>query len=209
VEKPVGAHGEHVSGQEDSAKPDAPESDLREQADELAPLREMPPTPASGKSSPQSREMGSSYDSYDERYYLDNEDDEDPKTWLGQRFWGAKEASSTSGPLDKLDTDEVKKEGEEYGTSQAEIADFLTAEPPVLEGHRGLEPVPMSPGTSRTTGDVGLRKSLDGKRPTTGSLDGGGVGISESVARSLASPPVSTGTEDRDKGKSRDGTEES
>jgi hypothetical protein len=72
------------------------------------------------------------------------------------------------------------REEEQFGTSQAEIADFLTTEPPIMEGHRGLEPTPVEP--ARTTVDVGLRDSVEAGRPR--SKDS----VSENVARSLGSP---------------------
>ena len=213
VERPIGERGEHVQGQEDSDMPKARESEMREQADELRPLRDSEgtgdSTPKTGPSTCASASItspsktSSSYDSYDERYYLDNTDDEMERPGLAQRFWspppifgGGGGPSSSSPPSQQTASsprsrkgDDNEEEGHYYGTSQAEIADFLTSEPPIMEGHRGLEPVPTSPRSvrSRGAGDVGLRKSLDGQRP--GSRDG--VGVSESVARTIGSPKSS------------------
>lgn len=198
VEKPVGDHGEHVKGQEDSERPKVKDSEMREAADELAPLRgdnedgSVVVTPPARTSTTVSH--GSSYDSYDDRYYLDNTDDEDSRPGLVQRFWSPPPmfGNSSSSPPAKSSTDMQRErdeaEANHYGTSQAEIADFLTAEPPIMEGHRGLEPTPVTP--SRSTADVGLRKSLESGRPGSKSSKDGTV--SENVARSLGSPTKSS-----------------
>jgi hypothetical protein len=204
VEKAVGEHGEHVMGQEETDAPKVQESELRESADELSPLRHSgegastvinieSPTPTTGKSS-SGTTRGSSYDSYDERYYLDNTDDEEVRPGLAQRLWsppplfggGGKSPASPPDAGSGRAANNDDEEDHHYGTSQAEIADFLTSEPPIMEGHRGLEPVPMSP--TRSAGDVGLRKSLETNRP--GSKSGG---ISENVAKSLGSPTSTPG----------------
>jgi hypothetical protein len=187
IEKPVGEHGEHVKGQEDVESPKLPASEMRESADELMPLREgsgnSTHTPRSVTESSTVPTRGSSYDSYDDRYYQDSTDDEDnrgfmPRLWSPPPLFGGKGAESST---ESNKRSSAPDEDGHYGTSQAEIADFLTAEPPVLEGHRGLEPTPIDP--ARTTADVGLRKSLDAVRP--GSREST---VSESVARSPGSP---------------------
>jgi hypothetical protein len=185
VEKPVGEHGEHVKGQEDIEAPKQQPSEMRESADELMPLREEGSSINSSKPATDTSTAthGSSFDSY---IYQDNTDDEDtrgiiPRFWSPPPIFGGSKAgqspsSAASSPRPKID------EGH-YGTSQAEIADFLTSEPPVMEGHRGLEPTPVEPAKSRTMADVGLRKSLEeAVRPA--SKDS----VSESVAKSLGSP---------------------
>ncbi|KIW08154.1 uncharacterized protein PV09_01087 [Verruconis gallopava] len=184
VEKPVGEHGEHVKGQQDTAAPDHQASDMRESADELMPLRAE-----SGGSVNIARSMtdtsttrGSSYDSYDDRYYQDNNTDDEENRGIIPRFWSPPPIFSggKASPTSSKRASESKDE-EHCGTSQAEIADFLTAEPLLLEGHRGLEPTPLMPGQS--TGDVGL-KGLEAVRPES---KGGKESVSENVAKSIGS----------------------
>jgi hypothetical protein len=194
IEKPVGKDGEHVKGQADVEPPPRPPSEMREEADELKPLRTPKSEDSPRPTTSATTALGSSYDSWDEVYFQDTTDDEDNKG-LVQRLWspppifggGGKSESSQAGS--KRASAVSNKEDAPSGTTQAEIADFLTATPPPLEGHRGLEPVPMAPGRASTS-EVGLRKSVEEMvgRPKSGSEGEVHNGVSEQVARSLGSP---------------------
>ncbi|KAF2432374.1 DUF676-domain-containing protein [Tothia fuscella] len=211
LEKPVGDHGEHVKGQEDVKPPPRPASEMREAADELAPLRDGPSIEVDRpKTSLSNRSTG---DSWDESYF--DTDDEDVKGPIEriERFWnqpplfkGQKE--KVVDPSTKKASAPPKQEEEQTGTTQAEIAEFLTSTPPPIEGHRGLghssvalskspdssvvpteEKGPPLPARSPT--DIGLKKSVGdllgssspAASPTKTKEDGQGQGVTETVAK--------------------------
>jgi len=95
-----------------------------------------------------------------------------------QKFWGG----SGQSPVKAASPGNQ----EQIGSTQAEIADFLTAEPPPMEGHRGLEPVPIQPAGSAT--ELGLRRSAEEMVNRPKSRTEPTQGVSEHIAKSLGSP---------------------
>jgi Putative serine esterase (DUF676) len=193
VEQPVGEQGETVRNQENRTPPLRPESEMREAPDELAPLKSGAIHIGDVGSSPDRPRTAATVTSYgsswDESYFRDTEDeDELDERGPLQRFLNPPlTPKKNRRPSKGKDHDD----GLAYGTSHAEIADFLSSEPPpIMEGHRGLAPVPTSPrGSSQpssptfpkksTAQTVGLRRSIDDPiRPP-----GSSRGFAENVAR--------------------------
>lgn len=192
IEKPIGDHGEHVKGQEDAEPPPRNEVDMREEADELKPLKK--PSDSSAKKRMSREDSGS----WDERYFdsddEDNEDENDGRNAF-QRF---------------LSPPPKKRQEPEAGPSRdasPRVAKTLTEEPDDLEaltrsqtsGPPEATPSDLVVSTSMaspTTG-LGLRQSLEkmvsppesptqNKRPESkgsSSVSGPDEGISERVAR--------------------------
>jgi hypothetical protein len=166
VQQPVGEDGEMVKGQESRVAP------AHEEVDKLGPLQS--PTEASTSLSG-APSMEDSLGSWDSRYFRDassDEDDEDGKSKnplsvnLGHVIRPPRPSHQPKRPSKSGKDDD----DDEFGSRRVEqptMASFLSEEPsvmtPVLEGHRGLGPMPIAPtaSTSRSTADVGLRKSLE------------------------------------------------
>ena len=168
VEQPVGVDGELVRGQESRSTPPHQPADMREDADELGPLKSptqgtRASTSASVAGSPLSRSEGS-MSSWDSRYFRDDSDDSDDD-----------DGPSRKGPLDFIRPPRPSHQPKRPSKSRLDgsdrlprIAGFFTEEPPLmsppLEGHRGLGVLPIAPGPKapvRTAADVGLQKSLE------------------------------------------------
>jgi hypothetical protein len=196
IEKPVGATGEHVKGQEDMKPPPQPPSEMREAADELAPLKQSSydsvsrPVTAATNASIMS-------DSWDEAYFNDTDDDDagEPRGPI-QRFFspppvfGGGKSSATNSPRNASKLSSSSAQDEEIGTSQAEIADFLTSTPPPMDGHRGLDPMAAQslPAKTRSATEIGLGKSVDdmvGASPSSPKKAGSEseAGVSEQIFR--------------------------
>jgi hypothetical protein len=210
IEEPVKEDGEHVKGQSDSDPPaERTESELREVADELAPLN------ASGQHYQRLHTSGSlvskSSSQWDDLYFegTSDEDDEEPDNRNAiHKFFQ---------PQSARDQADSPTSPDAIGTSDAEIADFLsTPRPKSVDGHRGLGVSPpqspthsrepdslesmggMMSSKDRTTSDppvaaagtmidLGLRRSLEvngpGGSPQRGRARSGSGGVAEQVAR--------------------------
>lgn len=210
MEEPVREDGEHVKGQEDIVPPiERTESEMREVADELAPLSKAPATQrARGLTHDSVRSKDSA--AWDDLYFegtSDEDDDEDDRNMV-QRFLQLPPQGKRKAPQ----TPDAQR-----GTSQAEIADFLSTSPQGMDVHRGLGSSPTrstrtrepdslesmggSPmlGRGRMTASppetptknlsgIGLRKSLDvTNSPSASTQEGrarsGSGGVAEQVAR--------------------------
>jgi len=170
LEQPVGEDGERVRGQESSAPPAQWEGDMREEADELGPLRS--PTEAS-TSSPRTPSREDSFGSWESRYFRDESSDEDVEDVKNKNPLGIDLNRVIRPPRPSHQPKRPSKSGKdddgEFVSRRTEQpqASFLTEEPPmmspVFEGRRGLGPMPVAPALSsvRSTADVGLRKSLE------------------------------------------------
>ncbi|KAJ4349607.1 uncharacterized protein N0V89_008223 [Didymosphaeria variabile] len=208
VDVPVKEDGEHVKGQEDLVSPiERTESELREVADELAPLK----TPVNQRARGHTTDSVRSKDSatWDDMYFegTSDEDDEDDDRNAIQKFLQLPPQGRRS----------PRTPDSERGTSRAEIAEFLSTSSSGIDMHRGLGSSPSKPararepdslesmgggamlGKGRQTSSppqtpsanisgVGLRKSLDVSSPASASAqDGrarsGSGGVSEQVAR--------------------------
>lgn len=206
IEVPVKEDGEHVKGQEDAHPPiERTESEMREVADELSPLktRDQQHRRLHTNDSLRSKDSGS----WDDMYFegtSDEDDDEHDDRMAIQKFLQPRQGPNSP-------TTPTTPPGQ--GTSEAEIADFLSASPRPVEMHRGLG---TSPGKSQSTREpdslesmggtllgrgrqatsppqtpsantsgLGLRKSLDVPSPTAqeGRARSGSGGVSEQVAR--------------------------
>ncbi|KAF2097349.1 DUF676-domain-containing protein [Rhizodiscina lignyota] len=153
ADKPIGDHGEHVKGQEDSDAPRRTASEMREATDELKPLKEA----GSGESKRMARDDSGSWD---EAYFRSDDEDDD-------------EEDGRSNAFQRLLSPPPKKDKRAKQTADAEpsspsaikepqIADNLTHEPDSLEelGKTQSEPSTTTPAESvASTSDVGLRKS--------------------------------------------------
>jgi len=191
VDQPVDADGEHVRGQESRSSPPHQATDMREDADELSPLKS--PTygarvsaSASAAGSPSLSRSGDSMSSWDSRYFRDDDDDDDDDDDSNRK-------SALSFIRPPRPSHQPKRPSKSRLDSNDElpgVAGFFTEEPPPmtppLEGHRGLGVLPMAPGPKapvRTTADVGLRKSLeetirpdaDGAKNRGGNANDGGA----------------------------------
>lgn len=223
MEEPVREDGEHVKGQEDIVPPiERTESEMREVADELAPLSKAPATQrARGLTHDSVRSKDSA--AWDDLYFegtSDEDDDEDDRNMV-QRFLQLPPQGKRKAPQ----TPDAQR-----GTSQAEIADFLSSSPQGMDVHRGLGSSPTrstrtrepdslesmggSPmlGRGRMTASppetptknlsgIGLRKSLDvTNSPSASTQEGrarsGSGGVAEQVARLSYFPDSKAGRND-------------
>ncbi|KAF1974919.1 DUF676-domain-containing protein [Bimuria novae-zelandiae CBS 107.79] len=218
INAPVKDDGEHVKGQEDVVPPiERTESEMREVADELAPLM------SHAHQRPREHTIDSvrSKDSatWDDMYFegtSDEEDEDDDRNAI-QRFLqlpppGKKVPKAPETPR---------------GTSQADIADFLSTSPQGMDMHRGLGSSPARSTTARepdslesmggttllsrgrqtssptqtpstTISGVGLRRPIDVTSPPSasgqeGRARSGSGGVSEQVARLSYFPDVKPG----------------
>ncbi|KAJ4305093.1 hypothetical protein N0V90_000623 [Kalmusia sp. IMI 367209] len=164
IDVPVKEDGEHVKGQEDTIPPiERTESEMREVADELSPLQTRGPQRSRGHTTDSIRSKDSAL--WDDLYFegTSDEDDEDDDRNAIQRFLQLP-------PQGKRPA--APKTPEESGTSQAEIADFLSTSPKGIDVHRGL-------GTSPS-------KSTSGREPDSLESMGGAI---LGRGRQTASPP--------------------
>jgi hypothetical protein len=192
VEQPVKEDGEHVKGQSDIQPPiERTESELRESADELKPLQ---PRERSHRRlhTADSFPSGDSAQ-WDDSYFDGTSDDEDEDDRNAiQKFLQlqtprakAKQATDPNAP-------------EEYGTSESEIANFLSSSPRPLEMHRGL-----GASAARVSGSIREPDSLESmggtmlgrdrqtsSPPETPSANLSDIGLRRSLDKSVpASPP--------------------
>ncbi|KAF2263742.1 DUF676-domain-containing protein [Lojkania enalia] len=191
IDKPVQTDGEHVKGQSDAAPPiERTESELREVADELSPLQTHPKQPRRQLTADSSLSKDSAL--WDDSYFdgTSDEDDEefDDRNAL-QKFL------QLQSPKLKPGSPTSPKTLGGIGTSDAEIADFLSASPPPIDVHRGLGASPRKSSSIQHEPDslesmrgpfsknhhasnlpqppsgnisgVGLRRSLDLDSPTS------------------------------------------
>ncbi|KAF2016294.1 DUF676-domain-containing protein [Aaosphaeria arxii CBS 175.79] len=161
MHEPVKEDGEHVKGQNDSHPPiERTESELREVADELSPLQtRAPANRLHTADSTRSTVSGQWDDSYFEVTSDDDDDEHDDRNAF-QKFLQLQPARSRgSSPTSPSFT----KTPDGQGTSEAEIADFLSTSPINVDVHRGLGASPKKPPTSPREPDaleaMGRRKS--------------------------------------------------
>lgn len=175
VEVPVKEDGEHVKGQEDIKPPVArTDSEMREVADELAPLKtrnaRFPKRLNTGDSV---RSIGSG--DWDSIYFegtSDEDDDNDDRNAF-QKFLQPNNFKSARSP--PLSSPPLPKTPDAKGTSDAELSDFLQNSAPI-DVHRGL-------GASPSSKSAKSNREPDSLQPM------GGTFLSED--RLMASPPVS------------------
>lgn len=178
IDVPVRADGEHVRGQESVVPPiERTESELREVADELAPLKSAPDQQrARGHTTDSVRSKDSA--SWDDMYFegtSDDDDDEDDDRNAIQRFLQLPPQGR------KIPRTPTTPDGPK-GTSQAEIADFLSSSPTGMDMHRGLGSSPShSPSSSRST------KTRAREPDSLESMGGGGMLLGR--GRQTTSPP--------------------
>lgn len=142
IDVPVTETGEHVRGQEDIQPPiERTQSELREVADELAPLHSPDKKPKRTNTMESSRSTGSGdWDPYFDG--TSEEDDElDDRTAI-QKFL---QLGGSKGPRSPTSTTSPSTPSA-HGTSEAEISDFLSHRPavPPINVHRGLGASPNS-----------------------------------------------------------------
>lgn len=179
VEVPVNEDGEHVKGQEDFKPPcKRSESEMREVADELAPLK----TP--GIKYPRRMDTGDSVRSigsvdWDSIYFegtSDEDDDIDDRTAF-QKFLQPNNPKAAKNPQLQPPTEPPRTpDAANKGTSEAEISEFLHNAAPI-EGHRGLGASPSSKSGKSVT------REPDSQQPIRGTILGPGM--------MAASPPAS------------------
>lgn len=208
LEEPVKEDGEHVKGQSDSHPPvERTASELREVADELAPLAESTHLQHRMHAGHSLRRQDSSQ--WDDAYFegtSDEDDEEQDDRNAIQKYFQ---------PQSPRDRPGSPTSPEGFGTSEADIADFLSASrPKSVDGHRGLGiSPPQSPAHSREPDslesmggmmadrgrqpstprpsagamiDLGLRMSRDVNSPSSpqkGRARSGSGGVAEQVAR--------------------------
>lgn len=145
MDKPIDKNGERVKGQDNQHPPvERSDSEMREVADELAPLR-----PPSLRIPKRSNTTDSSYSTgsgdWDSIYFNETSDDEDEIDDRNavQRFFLPNNPRSVRSPRSPRSPSELPpKTPDGKGTSQADISDFLHG--PGVEVHRGLGASPKS-----------------------------------------------------------------
>ncbi|KAF2473360.1 DUF676-domain-containing protein [Lindgomyces ingoldianus] len=172
IEQPVQENGEQVKGQTDPQPPlERTQSEMREVADELLPLKghehhRRLHTADSAKS----KDSTIWDDSYFDGTSDDDADEQDDRNAI-QKFL------QLPPPRSKPTSSTTPKTPDSTGTSEAEIAEFLSYSPAPLDVHRGLG---ASPGRSSLAREPDSLESM------------GGI---LSKARQASSPPqTSTGT---------------
>ncbi|CBX91082.1 hypothetical protein IAQ61_002545 [Plenodomus lingam] len=205
VEVPVKEDGEHVKGQEDTKPPvDRSESEMREVADELAPLK------SPGVKYPKRMDTGDSARSigsvdWDSIYFegtSDEEDDSDDRTAFQKFLQLNNPMAAKSSPLHLPTAAPHTPDTNTKGTSDAEISDFLHGASP-MDVHRGLGASPSSksnrsasrePDASQPMGNTFLGQGLITASPPaspTGNLSQ--VGLAPSSPKSQRVRSGSTG----------------
>lgn len=199
IDVPVKEYGERVRGQEDVAPPiERTESELREVADELAPLKSPTQARARGHTTDSVHSKDSA--SWDDMYFegtSDEDDDEDDRNAI-QRFLQLP-------PPGK----KAPRTPDERGTSQAEISDFLSTSPQGIDMHRGLGSSPSKPTRAREPdslesmggGPMLGRDRQTTSPPQTPSTHISGVGLRKPL--DVVASPVSAGAQD---GRARSGS---
>lgn len=145
VDKPISKDGEHVKGQEDQHPPiERSESEMREVADELTPLK-LPSLriPKRSNTTESTHSIGSG--DWDSIYFNETSDDEeefDDRNAV-QRFFQPNNPKSPRSPSEAM-----PKTPEGKGTSEADISSFLHGSG--VEYHRGLGASPRSKTTHLT-----------------------------------------------------------
>jgi hypothetical protein len=191
IDVPVKEDGEHVKGQNDPHPPTIrTESELRESQDELAPLADNGRHHHRLHTANSTRSKDSTQ--WDDRYFegsSDDEDDELDDRYAIQKYFQPQSARG------KHASSITTTNPDGHGTSDADIADFLSASRPrSVDGHRGLGASPRQSSSSShepdslesvggmnlardrrtpsppqaTAGhmvDIGLRRSLDLSSP--------------------------------------------
>jgi hypothetical protein len=200
VEKPVKDDGEHVKGQESSQPPiERTDSELREVPDELAPLKSLSKSPKRVSTMDSTRSIGSGdWDAYLDGT-SDEDDDNDDRNPI-QRFL---QFSNPKGPT--TPTEPTTPAG--FGTSDAEISDFLSHHPaPIpIEVHRGLGVSPNSKSrkSSRSSHEPDSLQSFGGPsnihtegrqaaspdKTPAGNTSELGLGLPKSLDKSAPSSP--------------------
>lgn len=212
VNKPITQDGEHVKGQERLQPPiERTDSEMREVADELAPLKTPSlRIPKRSNTTDSTRSTGSG--DWDSIYFNETSDEEDEVDDRNavQKFFQPNMPRSPRSP-----SGAIPKTPDGKGTSEADISDFLHGSSSV-EVHRGLgaspskkpvkltrepdsiEPVDESPSVLDETrqasspvetpvgriSGVGLRSSIDiPASPEGGRARSGSTSVAEQVAR--------------------------
>ncbi|KAF2133510.1 DUF676-domain-containing protein [Dothidotthia symphoricarpi CBS 119687] len=144
IEVPVNENGEHVRGQEDVGPPIArTDSEMREVADELAPLKNPPMAPRRMDTTDSMRSTGTA--DWDSIYFdgtSDEEDESDDRTYL-QKFLQINNQGSRSPRRSRSPNPTTPRTPGERGTSDQDITAFLNNMPPAaMDIHRGLGPTP-------------------------------------------------------------------
>lgn len=190
VDEPVKEDGEHVKGQNDIQPPiERTESELREVADELAPLKKRPQHDQRANTADSTRSRDSV--AWDDSYFdgtSDEEDEHDERSAI-QKFL------QQPPPKKKGNASILPKTPEGLGTSEAEIAAFLSGSP--LELHRGIGVSPQSPKSAQepdsleSIGGGVLGKGRQTSSPPqspAGNISEVGLGLQRSLE---VSPPTS------------------
>ncbi|CAO2647930.1 Nn.00g088520.m01.CDS01 [Neocucurbitaria sp. VM-36] len=203
VEVPVNQDGEHVKGQEDSHPPiERTDSEMREVADELAPLKnpsnKLPRRANTGDSS---RSIGpADWDTYFDGT-SDEEDEVDDRNAI-QKFLQLNNPKSPVSPSSPT----APNTPDGKGTSAAEISDFLNSPPHAspMDVHRGLGASPSSKSTKSShepdsLQSLGGTNTFLGERimtspPETPSANLSEVGLRRSFDRSASGSPDATRT---------------
>ncbi|PVI07393.1 DUF676-domain-containing protein [Periconia macrospinosa] len=198
VNAPVREDGEHVKGQEDIQPPlDRSESEMREVADELAPLQSdsQQGRPLHRPRSLRSKDSAVWDDLYFEGTSDEDEEEYDERNAL-QRFLQLPQPHrklSSGGPTSPKFNRSHSSDGSAKGTSDADIADFLTpsshsrpAQP--MEMHRGIGASPASPSArAPSTREPDSLESMGGPHHFGASSSNKGKNASASATAS--SPP--------------------
>jgi hypothetical protein len=194
VAEPVNAEGEHVKGQESAQPPiERTDSELREVPDELAPLKTLNRPPQRTNTMDSTRSIGSGdWDTYFGG--TSDEEDEDDRNAI-QRFL------QPNNPKTPTSQSQAKTP---YGTSDAEITDFLSHHPdPIpIQVHRGLGASPSNKSLKSSRSSDFIKSSsgppqlLPGGKQTTsppatpsGIISEVGLGARQSLDKSVPSSP--------------------
>ncbi|KAH9871643.1 hypothetical protein J1614_005898 [Plenodomus biglobosus] len=205
VEVPVKENGEHVKGQEDIKPPaDRSESEMREVADELAPLK------SSGIRYPKRMDTGDSARSigsvdWDSIYFegtSDEDEDTDDRTAFQKFLQLNNPKAAKSPPLNSPTAPPRTPDAITKGTSDADISDFLHGAAP-MDVHRGLGASPGSksnrsvtrePDSLQATGGTFLgQESLVASPPASPIGNLSEVGLSPSSPKAQRARSGSTG----------------
>jgi hypothetical protein len=173
MKAPVKEDGEHVKGQESTQPPiERTDSEMREVPDELAPLKNLNKSPRRTNTMDSTRSIGSG--DWDALFDGTSDEEDDDERNAVQKFL---QLNSAKNPKDST----LLKQQPRYGTSDAEISDFLARhpEPVPIEVHRGL-------GASPSTKSHKSRKSL--QEPDSLQSLGGPSNV-RAEGKQAASPP--------------------
>ncbi|KAF1841981.1 DUF676-domain-containing protein [Cucurbitaria berberidis CBS 394.84] len=198
VQVPVREDGEHVKGQEDSSPPiERTQSEMREVADELAPLKKPSlKIPQRANTSDSSRSIGPA----DWDRYFDGTSDEEDEVDDRNAFQKFLQLNNPRSPLSPTSPTVPMTPGGK-GTTDAEISEFLNFPPHAtpMEVHRGLGASPSSK-TTKSSNEPDSLQSLGGTNtmlgesmmtssPETRSANLSEVGLRKSFDRSASTSP--------------------